>query len=134
MTPIGGFTETSSSLLPAPGKNEKAPMSDRRGEQITVNVIEWLLDSDPSIRWQVMRDLIDEFDEVVASERSRVTSGGLGWPGSSTFGDRWSLGWWPLHLTRILLAPQGRDRIDTYSASRGHCARRQPDEHDDRHA
>lgn len=39
-----------------------------------MTVMEWLLDSDPSIRWQVMRDLLDEPDEVVAAERSRVAS------------------------------------------------------------
>ena len=42
------------------------------------SVIQWLLDSDPSIRWQVMRDLMDESDEVVAGERSRVASEGWG--------------------------------------------------------
>jgi len=31
--------------------------------------MEWLLDSDPSIRWQVMRDLTDDTAEAVASER-----------------------------------------------------------------
>jgi hypothetical protein len=42
------------------------------------SVIKWLLDSDPSIRWQVMRDLTEEPDEVVASERSRVGLEGWG--------------------------------------------------------
>ena len=42
------------------------------------SVIQWLLDSDPSIRWQVMRDLMDESDEIVAGERSRVASEGWG--------------------------------------------------------
>ena len=32
------------------------------------SVIEWLLDSDPSIRWQVMRDLIGADTEAVATE------------------------------------------------------------------
>lgn len=41
-------------------------------------VVEWLLDSDPSIRWQVMRDLTDEPAEVVAAERSRVAVEGWG--------------------------------------------------------
>jgi hypothetical protein len=41
-------------------------------------VIQWLLDSDPSIRWQVMRDLTDEPAEAVAAERSRVASEGWG--------------------------------------------------------
>jgi hypothetical protein len=41
-------------------------------------VVKWLLDSDPSIRWQVMRDLTGEPDEIVAAERSRVASEGWG--------------------------------------------------------
>jgi hypothetical protein len=40
--------------------------------------VEWLLDSDPSIRWQVMRHLTGEADDVVAAERSRVASEGWG--------------------------------------------------------
>jgi hypothetical protein len=41
------------------------------------SVIHWLLDSDPSIRWQVMLDLMDESEEIVDGERSRVAA--LGW-------------------------------------------------------
>ncbi|MDQ2870745.1 MAG: hypothetical protein M3S32_08380 [Acidobacteriota bacterium] len=41
-------------------------------------VTDWLLDADPSIRWQVMRDLTDTPAEIVASERSRVASEGWG--------------------------------------------------------
>ena len=40
--------------------------------------MEWLLDSDPSIRWQVMRDLTGEPAEAVAAERSRVATEGWG--------------------------------------------------------
>jgi hypothetical protein len=43
-----------------------------------MSVLEWLLDSDPSIRWQVMRDLIAESDATVARERSRVAAEGWG--------------------------------------------------------
>ena len=42
------------------------------------DIVNWLLEGDPSIRWQVMRDLTDEPDEVVAAERARVTSQGWG--------------------------------------------------------
>ena len=42
------------------------------------SVIAWLLDSDPSIRWQVMRDLTREPDAVVAAERARVAVEGWG--------------------------------------------------------
>jgi hypothetical protein len=41
-------------------------------------IMQWLLDSDPSIRWQVMRDLTGEPAAVVAAERSRVASEGWG--------------------------------------------------------
>jgi hypothetical protein len=40
--------------------------------------IDWLLDSDPSLRWQVMRDLTDTPADVVATERARVASDGWG--------------------------------------------------------
>jgi hypothetical protein len=43
-----------------------------------MDVTGWLLDSDPSIRWQVMRDLLDEPPEVVAAERTRVATEGWG--------------------------------------------------------
>src|SRR5262245_4770597 len=41
-------------------------------------VIDWLLDADPSIRWQAMRDLTDTPAEIVAAERSRIASEGWG--------------------------------------------------------
>jgi len=40
--------------------------------------IKWLLDSDPSIRWQVMRDLTGEASDAIAAERSRVAVEGWG--------------------------------------------------------
>jgi hypothetical protein len=36
----------------------------------------WMLDSDPSLRWQVLRDLADAPAEVVAAERARVATEG----------------------------------------------------------
>src|SRR5215467_12575792 len=41
-------------------------------------VIDWLLDSDPSIRWQVMRDLTHAPQADVDAERARVASEGWG--------------------------------------------------------
>src|SRR5712671_221639 len=41
-------------------------------------VIQWLFDSDPSIRWQVMRDLIGSSAEEVAAERARIATDGAG--------------------------------------------------------
>jgi hypothetical protein len=40
--------------------------------------LKWLLDSDPAIRWQVMRDLTGEAPETIAAERSRVATEGWG--------------------------------------------------------
>jgi hypothetical protein len=40
--------------------------------------LKWLLDSDPAIRWQVMRDLTDEAPDAIAAERSCVATEGWG--------------------------------------------------------
>jgi hypothetical protein len=52
--------------------------SDAHSWSSNQSVIDWLLDTDPSIRWQVMRDLTDAPSAVVAAERSRVASEGWG--------------------------------------------------------
>lgn len=41
-------------------------------------LLKWLLDSDPAIRWQVMRDLTAEAPDAIAAERSRVANEGWG--------------------------------------------------------
>jgi hypothetical protein len=65
-----------------------------------VAVQDWLLDSDPSIRWQVLRDLVDAPPEVVSAERARVAMEGWGgrllalqgedgqWAGGACFPER----------------------------------------------
>jgi hypothetical protein len=40
--------------------------------------LRWLLDSDPAIRWQVMRDLTGEAAGAIAAERSRIAMEGWG--------------------------------------------------------
>ena len=40
--------------------------------------LKWLLDSDPAIRWQVMRDLTGEASGAIAAERTRVATEGWG--------------------------------------------------------
>ena len=40
--------------------------------------VRWLMDGDPGIRWQVMRDLIDQEPGAIAAERSRVATEGWG--------------------------------------------------------
>lgn len=41
-------------------------------------IVSWLLDSDPAIRWQVMRDLTDAPADAVTAERARIASEGWG--------------------------------------------------------
>jgi hypothetical protein len=43
---------------------------------MSMTVIEWLLDSDPSFRWQVMADLTGAPAEAVAAERAKVAREG----------------------------------------------------------
>jgi hypothetical protein len=56
----------------------KLTPSDAQSRSSADFVMDWLLDSDPSIRWQVMRDLTGTPAEIVAAERSRVASEGWG--------------------------------------------------------
>src|SRR3954453_16389839 len=43
-----------------------------------MTTMEWLLDSDPSIGWQVLRDLVQAPVDVVSKERARVAVEGWG--------------------------------------------------------
>ena len=43
-----------------------------------MDVIDWLLEGDPAIRWQVLRDLTDSPPDEVAAERARVEHEGWG--------------------------------------------------------
>ena len=64
----------------------RPPLADHRsrgpvgvGEYRTqVDVIAWLLDGDPAIRWQVMADLLEASPADVAAERARVEHEGWG--------------------------------------------------------
>ena len=44
----------------------------------SVPVIDWLLDSDPAIRWQVMRDLLEADEADWGAERARIETEGWG--------------------------------------------------------
>jgi hypothetical protein len=43
-----------------------------------MTTLDWLLDSDPSIRWQTLRDLCDAPDDAVDTERARIAREGWG--------------------------------------------------------
>jgi hypothetical protein len=51
---------------------------ERRLLKPTHSVIHWLLDSDPSIRWQVLRDLTKASADEVAAERAKIGTEGAG--------------------------------------------------------
>ncbi|MBV8636671.1 MAG: hypothetical protein JO322_01175 [Candidatus Eremiobacteraeota bacterium] len=54
-------------------------------------MIRWLLDGDPAIRWQAMRDLTRDTEDAISVERSRVAAEGWG----RALLDRQSAGgWW----------------------------------------
>lgn len=80
-----------------------------------MSVIEWLLSSDPSIRWQVLRDLNLASAAEVAAERAKIAAHGWGatllaaqsedgaWPGDPRFPE------WPTLRTLLLLHDMGLD-------------------------
>ena len=44
----------------------------------TDSAIQWLLDGDPAIRWQALRDLVGAAERTVEHERRKVARDGLG--------------------------------------------------------
>ena len=97
-----------------------------------MTVIDWLLDSDPAIRWQVMRDLTHEPAEGIAAERSRVATEGWGArllalqaPSGLWGGRPWSHGWTDtFHVLELLrrfgLDPEGEQARRAIDLVRDH--------------
>jgi hypothetical protein len=80
------------------------------------SLIGWLLDSEPSIRWQVVRDLTDAPVGEVAAERARVATGGSGArllalqaPDGRWGGAAWNRGWDSTMHVLSLLREMGLD-------------------------
>jgi hypothetical protein len=85
-----------------------------RGSQ--PSAIRWLLECDPAIRWQVMRDLMGAPAQEVAAERARVATEGAGarllglqeadgrWGGAA-----WNRGWNSTMHVLLLLRDMGVD-------------------------
>jgi hypothetical protein len=116
-----------------------------------VTVLDWLLDSDPSIRWQALRDLADAPPAVVAAERARVATEGWGarllalqgedglWEGGALFparrdasaggdpsaqneGQPWTATEPTLTLLRVFGVDPGSERVQRAVAQvRDHC-------------
>ena len=88
----------------------------RHGSKSKSPVMRWLLDSDPSIRWQAMRDLTDAPANEVRAERARVAAEGAGakvlalqaldgrWGGAA-----WNRGWDSTMHVLTLLREMGLD-------------------------
>ncbi|MEP7021358.1 MAG: squalene cyclase [Pseudonocardiales bacterium] len=53
-------------------------MTENSTLTVRATVRDWLLDSDPALRWQALRDLGDAPAEAVAEERARVATEGWG--------------------------------------------------------
>jgi hypothetical protein len=96
------------------------PVKDRPSKRQVLQpekaVIEWLLDSDPSIRWQVLRDLTGAPADEVAAERARVASEGAGarllslqMADGSWAGVAWNHGWNSTMHVLMLLREMGLD-------------------------
>lgn len=83
-----------------------------------MSTIDWLLDSDPAIRWQTMRDLAHASPQAIAAERARVPHEGLGAQilGCQGADGAWhrpdAPDWLPTLFTMIFLRAAGADRAD----------------------
>ncbi|HEX7105783.1 MAG TPA: squalene cyclase [Acidothermaceae bacterium] len=109
--------------------------------------LDWLLDSDPAIRWQALRDLADAPTDVVAAERARVATSGWGarllaardddgqWAGGACFpgpgrrtrgadapGQPWTSTLHTLELLREFgLDPSSEQAVETIALIRDNC-------------
>jgi len=84
------------------------------------SILDWLLDADASLRWQVMRDLTNASSEVVNAERSRIASEGWGsrlldqQHPDGNWGDGSSMPlWWTNLYTLLFLRDLGLDPTST---------------------
>src|SRR5690349_20639315 len=92
--------------------------------QLDQSVIAWLLDSDPSIRWQVMQDLMNASADEVDAERARIPTQGWGaqllalqGADGSWAGTAWNHGWNSTMHVLTLLREMGLDPQSNQSRS-----------------
>ena len=83
-----------------------------------MDTIDWLLDSDPAIRWQAMRDLVRASPAAIAAERARIPYEGAGAEILARQGSdgAWHRSdapdWLPTLFTMMFLRATGVDRAD----------------------
>jgi hypothetical protein len=99
-------------------RSQKMPpnAAKRQASMPKNSVIRWLLDSDPSIRRQVMRDLADASTDEVEAERAKVATEGAGArllalqaPDGRWAGAAWNRGWDSTMHVLLLLREMGLD-------------------------
>src|SRR5690606_7299123 len=62
-----------------PWRDAVPTAADTGGRSVPrMDVVAWLLDSDPALRWQVFSDLTDAPEDEVSAERARVATTGWG--------------------------------------------------------
>jgi hypothetical protein len=83
-----------------------------------MDTLDWLLDSEPAIRWQAMRDLTDASEQAFVAERARVAHAGVAAEILSRQGldGAWHRAdapdWLPTLFTVLLLRATGVDRSE----------------------
>jgi hypothetical protein len=106
--------------------------TSRRRRALDATAVDWLLDADPAIRWQVLRDLVDAPAAVVATERARVATEGWGarllalqgpggtWKGAGLFPQFTSTAWSLVQLRDLGIEPGARAVRRTVGLVREH--------------
>ena len=79
-----------------------------------MDVMEYLLDTDPAIRWQVKQDLLDATPSQVAAERARVAA--EGW-GARLLAEQADDGLWDGGVYRPGWADESRPMYDAWTAT-----------------
>lgn len=79
-----------------------------------MDVVDWLLDSDPALRWQVLADLTDAAPDAVAAERARVAT--TGW-GAQLLAEQAADGRWDGGTYRPGWAREDRPFFDAWTAT-----------------
>ncbi len=112
------------SELPGPARHLQRVGGARQPGVVDIDpgwdrTIEWLSAGDPSVRWQVMRDLLGQPEDQVAVERARVATEGWGAqllaaqdPDGGWAGALYSPKWTSTTYTLLLLERLGLERGD----------------------
>ncbi len=91
------------------------------GDAVDAAVVDWLLEGDPAIRWQVKRDLLDALSAEVEAERAKIATEGWGrallseqagdgsW-GGGLYNPKWTSTFYTLLLLKVMGLPPGNEQ------------------------